>query len=51
MIKAIVALNDGGDIHITTGDWNELFERLKGLNMKELDAKVISPSELRQGKC
>ena len=51
MIKATVTLNDGGDIHITTNDWNELLDRLKGLDMKELDAKAISPSELKQGKC
>jgi hypothetical protein len=50
MIKATVILSDGNDVTLEIHNWDELNDRLRGLDIKEVYAKKVKPSEIRQGR-
>lgn len=50
MVRVKLTFNNGVVREFTEPDYPTLFEKIKGLDIKSLDSKVIKPSEIRQGK-
>lgn len=50
MVKAIITYKTGRKETVYAGDFEELFKGLEGIEIEEIDARISSVQDIRQGR-
>lgn len=50
MVRVTLVFNNGVVRKFTEPDYPTLFEKIKGLDIKSIDAEVITAKDIKQGK-